>query len=164
MDFKDLGVGIDIEEVQRFEKYDTANNPFVLRIFTKNEIEYCFSKKNYAAHLAARYCAKEACLKAVCSFGYEAVSYADFEIFHAKNGAPEVKILNPNLENKVEIKVSISHNKLNAICYALAHKKHIEINYNENSFINNDFEDNYDAKADDYREDLRRDVYGSAEI
>ena len=97
-EFKDLGLGVDIEEIERFRKYDTQNNPFVLRIFTKNEIEYCFSKKNYEAHLAARYCAKEACLKAVCSFGYEAVSYADFEIYHARNGAPEVRILNPMLE------------------------------------------------------------------
>ena len=96
-DFKSLGVGVEIE---RFEKYDTKSNPFVLRIFTKDEIEYCFSKKNYAAHLAARYCAKEACLKAVCSFGYDAVSYADFEVYHEKNGAPEVRILNHNLDEK----------------------------------------------------------------
>ena len=39
-EFKDLGLGVDIEEIERFRKYDTQNNPFVLRIFTKNEIEY----------------------------------------------------------------------------------------------------------------------------
>lgn len=128
-DFKTLGVGVDIEEIERFEKYNTKDNPFVLRIFTKNETEYCFSKKNYAAHLAARYCAKEACLKAVCSFGYEAVSYADFEIYHRENGAPEVRILNPVLDEKVELKISISHSKTNSVCYALAHKKHVPIDY-----------------------------------
>lgn len=126
-DFKSLGVGVDIEEIERFEKYNTKNNPFVLRIFTKDEIEYCFSKKNYAAHLAARYCAKEACLKAVCSFGYDAVSYADFEVYHQKNGAPDIKILNPGLNEKVELKISMSHSKTNAICYALANKKHLPL-------------------------------------
>ncbi len=159
-DFKDLGAGVDIEEIERFEKYNTANNPFVLRIFTKDEIEYCFNKKNYAAHLAARYCAKEACLKAVCSFGYEAVSYADFEVYHERNGAPEVRILNENLAEKVELKISLSHSKTNAVCYAIAHKKPFQLNYNKgedeaykNDYINNNF-----------GEDLRKDVYGSAEI
>ena len=127
-DFTSLGVGVDIEEIERFKKYDTKNNPFVLRIFTKDEIEYCFSKKNFASHLAARYCAKEACLKAVCSFGYDAVSYADFEVYQTKNGAPEVRVLNPNLSDKVELKISISHSKTNAICYAIANKKHLHIN------------------------------------
>lgn len=139
-DFDTLGLGTDIEEIERFKKYDTKNNPFVLRVFTKDEIEYCFSKKNYASHLAARYCAKEACLKAVCSFGYEAVSYADFEVIHQKNGAPEIKILNPVLESKVEIKISLSHSRTNAICCALAHKKRMPINY------------------------LGENIYGSAEI
>ena len=150
-EFKDLGLGVDIEEIERFKKYDTQNNPFVLRIFTKNEIEYCFSKKNYEAHLAARYCAKEACLKAVCSFGYEAVSYADFEIYHARNGAPEGRILNPMLEEKVELKISLSHSKTNAICYCLAHKKHLEISYetHKENYIENSF---------------GKDIYGSAEI
>lgn len=127
--FSTLGTGVDIEEIERFKKYDTKNNPFVLRVFTKDEIEYCFSTKNFASHLAARYCAKEACLKAVCSFGYEAVSYADFEIFHAKNGAPEVRITNPMLSEKVELKVSISHSRTNAVCFAVAHKKRMPINY-----------------------------------
>jgi len=160
IEFKDLGVGVDIEEIERFEKYNTASNPFVLRIFTKDEIEYCFSKKNYAAHLAARYCAKEACLKAVCSFGYEAVSYADFEICHARNQAPEVKILNPSLEEKVELKVSISHSKTNAICYCLAYKKPVELNYMK------DYRESYENNFSNDRipDDLRKDVYGSAEI
>ncbi len=160
IDFKDIGAGVDIEEIERFEKYSTANSPFVLRIFTKDEIEYCFSKKNYASHLAARYCAKEACLKAVCSFGYEAVSYADFEIYHARNGAPEVRILNETLAPKVELKISLSHNKTNAICYAIAHKKPFELDYIEGykeSYRNN-------FTKDEEPEELRRDVYGSAEI
>ena len=123
-DFNSLGVGVDIEEVEKNVELFTKHH-----IFTKDEIEYCFSKKNYAAHLAARYCAKEACLKAVCSFGYDAVSYADFEVYHAKNGAPEVRVLNPGLADRIELKISISHSKTNAICYALANKKHLPINY-----------------------------------
>jgi len=138
-DFKTLGVGVDIEEIERFKKYDTKNNPFVLRIFTKDEIEYCFSKKDYAPHLAARYCAKEACLKAVCSFGYEAVSYADFEVYNIKNGAPEVRIVNPSLNEKVELKISLSHSKTNAMCCAIAHKKYVPINYlGENIYGNSE--------------------------
>lgn len=152
--FNDLGVGVDIEEIERFKKYDTKNNPFVLRIFTKDEIEYCFENVNFAARLAARYCAKEACLKAVCSFGYEAVSYADFEVYHAKNGAPEVRIVNDLLSEKVELKISLSHSRTSAICYAIAHKKHQNIDYlgtnNTNAFVTGS--------------SIRSDIYGSAEI
>ncbi len=127
-EFETLGIGVDIEEIERFKKYNTRNNPFVLRIYTKDEIEYSFSKNDAASHLAARYCAKEACLKAVSSLGYEAVSYADFEVCHNKNGVPEVNINNQQLKNKVEIKISISHSKTTAVCYALAHRKRQPIN------------------------------------
>ncbi len=152
-DFNDLGIGVDIEEIERFAKYDTKNNPFVLRIYTKDEIEYCFSSSSPASRLAARYCAKEACLKAVCSFGYEAVSYADFEVCHVKNGAPEVRILNELLSEKVELKISLSHSKTNAICYAIANRKRRNIDYylgmKDNTTTTNK---------------IGNDIYGSAEI
>ncbi len=64
-------------------------------------------------------CKRSICLKAVCSFGYEAVSYADFEIYHARNGAPEVRILNPMLEEKVELKI-FHYRTVKQMPYAIA--------------------------------------------
>ena len=53
-----LSVGVDIEEISRFNKYALdKNNPYLLKIFTKNELSYSFKDKQTAAHLAVRFCA-----------------------------------------------------------------------------------------------------------
>ena len=58
--------GIDIEDISRFEgKTLETDLKFLSRIFTQNELNYCFSFGNPAPHLAARYCAKEATVKAL---------------------------------------------------------------------------------------------------
>ena len=61
-------IGIDIEDVSRFENKEIdKDSKFLSRIFTQNELEYCFKNKNYAQSLSARYCAKEAVVKALSS-------------------------------------------------------------------------------------------------
>ena len=60
-----LGIGIDIENIERFKKFElNKNSPFLNKIFTIKEIEYCFSKKNVASSLATKYTGKEAVIKA----------------------------------------------------------------------------------------------------
>ena len=42
-----MGIGIDIENISRFEKLKLSKNDrFLNKIFTKVELDYCFSKKN----------------------------------------------------------------------------------------------------------------------
>ena len=59
------GIGIDVADIDRFEKlvYEENKN-FYERIFTDEEIEYCLKKTNPYLHFAARFCAKEAFIKA----------------------------------------------------------------------------------------------------
>jgi len=58
-------IGIDIEDVSRFEKKDYENHlNFYKKIFTENEIQYCLKKTNPYKHFAVRFCAKEAAIKA----------------------------------------------------------------------------------------------------
>jgi len=117
---QNLGVGTDIENISRFEKFTTdRNNSFLKNIFTKNELDYCFSKKPIANHLAARYAGKEASIKALCSLGKKNLDYKDIEILSDDEGVPRVRI--NNMDNgKIETHLSLSHCKDKALAFAVA--------------------------------------------
>lgn len=122
-----FAIGIDMERVERFENLNKTS-PLMKSIFSKDEVDYCFSKKYHAQHIAARYCAKEALVKAFNRLGYEFFNYADFEIKKSDNGAPFVNILNyHNLTDeqikKFKVEVSLSHTKDNAIAQVVVVKE-----------------------------------------
>lgn len=116
-----LSQGIDIEEIIRFEKYENyINSKFLNRVFTKNELDYCFSKKNPAQHLSARFCAKEACIKALFPFENKKLFLKQIEIIN-KNQYPQINILT-QLKNEYLLSLSISHSKQYAIASVIAIK------------------------------------------
>ena len=121
MDFnKNFGNGTDIETIKRFQKLDRTNDKiFLEKIFTKKEIDYCFSKDNVAQHLASRYSAKEAIIKALGNIEIHGVDYKKLEIFKSKEGVPKVR----NKEIDASIKISMSHCKDKAIAFAIAIRK-----------------------------------------
>lgn len=58
-EFENISIGVDVEEIERFERYsDDRNAPLLKRIYNEGELEYCFKTKFSAKRLAARYCAK----------------------------------------------------------------------------------------------------------
>lgn len=101
-----LGLGTDIEECNRFQKYDVNNDKkFLERVFTNQEIEYCYKSTNFHHHLAARFCAKEACIKALND---KTIPLNKIEILKDNNGKPQIKIHLEKYE-KTNLLVSISH-------------------------------------------------------
>lgn len=61
-----VGVGIDLAEVDRIaHMLKRWGDSFTYRIYTDGEREYSMSRANAAMHLAARFAAKEATLKAL---------------------------------------------------------------------------------------------------
>ena len=61
-----LGIGIDITYISDFEKISYEKNPgFYQKIFQPSEINYCLTKANPYMHFTARFCAKEAAIKAL---------------------------------------------------------------------------------------------------
>ena len=117
---KDLGIGVDIETIGRFRKLDKINdNLFLNKVFTKKEIDYCFSKKDPARHLAARYAGKEAIFKALSNIGKPNSDYKDAEIFNNKEGVPIVK-MNCVEGNNLRVYISLSHSGDKAIAFAIA--------------------------------------------
>jgi holo-[acyl-carrier-protein] synthase len=112
------GVGVDIEDVSRFEGMDMR---LVSKIFTKDEIAYCNRKVRPAQGLAARFAAKEAVVKCLGSIG-KRVLFDKIEILNKDNGAPVVKILGEGLSG-YEVKVSLSHTADKAIAFAVVSRK-----------------------------------------
>lgn len=111
-------IGVDIEEVARFRKIDRARDrQFLEKIFTARELDYCFSKKDPAPHLAARFCAKEAVIKALASVKIKTVLYRNIEIVNETDGAPKARLLTKDQIYKIN--VSISHTTDYAIAFVI---------------------------------------------
>lgn len=121
MEIKNLAVGIDIEDIQRFDKYShDKNNRFLEKIFTKSEIDYCFSYKAPSKHLAARYCAKEACVKALTKLGIKDVYYNQIEVYRDNFGGVSIRLVDKKKYSHISMQVSLSHSKDTAVANVLA--------------------------------------------
>ena len=115
----EFGIGTDIESISRFAGPECVqNSPFLNKIFTANEQEYCFSMAEAAPHLAARFAGKEAVIKALTSTGRTNISYINIEIFNNEDGVPEVKISKAGLGGLL-VKLSLSHCLDQAIAFAV---------------------------------------------
>ena len=117
-----LGVGVDIESINRFEEVKLVKDEiFLNKIYTEEEIDYCFSKKNPAQHLAARFAGKEAVVKALNCLEYRFSDFKKIEISNNQDGVPIVRINQPDFKN-MSIIISLSHCEDKAIAFAVAEK------------------------------------------
>nr|WP_321496418.1 holo-ACP synthase [uncultured Methanolobus sp.] len=113
------GIGVDIEDIERFKPLRlNENEGFLRKIYTKKELEYCFSKRNPAQHLAVRYSGKESVIKALSSLGLGNTQLHDIEIFNEENGVPKVIIHSEKIE-RIEVIISLSHCEDKAVSFAL---------------------------------------------
>ena len=106
-----VGLGIDIVEIARIA--EAMKNPrFVEKILTPAEREYCTSPLK----VAGRWAAKEAIAKAV---GLH-LSWQDVEILPDEIGQPRAKVASRHFDPvRLKLKVSISHEKSNAVAVAV---------------------------------------------
>ncbi len=117
-----IGIGTDIEDTSKFKDLTLENDSsFLKKIFTNNELDYCFSKNNSYLSLTGRFVGKEAIYKALCSIGINGINFIDIEIINNKNNIPQVSILKA-LPCNVEIQVSISHCEDKAVGFAIVEK------------------------------------------
>ena len=120
-----VGVGIDLAEIVRFRVLlDKWGEKFTKRIFTQIEREYADSKGLPEQHYAARFAAKEACLKAL---GVpQGLSWHEMEILR-KDKAPVMKLTGRAKEefdklgaNKTH--VSLTHSQTTASAIVIIEK------------------------------------------
>ncbi|CRX39517.1 holo-ACP synthase [Estrella lausannensis] len=121
-----LALGTDIIEIQRIrESIERRGEPFLRRILTPSEYDYCMRFNPPYARIAGRFAGKEAIAKALGTGIGEEVSWLDIEILNEASGKPTV-ILSEKAQGLVDsitrnghILISISHCKEFATATAL---------------------------------------------
>ncbi len=114
-----IGIGTDIIEIRRFEKFSEPDfSVFLKKNFTPRELAYCMSKEAPAPHLAARFAGKEAVIKALNSLGITRVFYPSIEILNNELGVPYVRI-NTDQTEKLCIRISLSHSSDMALAFCM---------------------------------------------
>jgi holo-[acyl-carrier protein] synthase len=85
-------VGIDILAVERISRLLRENVGIEQEVFTDRELEYCARRARPAEHLAARFAAKEAVLKAIGTGAARGFRWTDVEILRDAAGRPRVEL------------------------------------------------------------------------
>ncbi|MGH2793375.1 MAG: holo-ACP synthase [Actinomycetota bacterium] len=88
---KELALGVDLIEVDRFTRALRRWPALVARMFTTCELTTCLDSPNADERLAARFAAKEAVFKALGD-GWPRISYRDVEIVTLDDGAPALAL------------------------------------------------------------------------
>ncbi|MGY5852948.1 MAG: holo-ACP synthase [Candidatus Thorarchaeota archaeon] len=110
-----MSIGIDLVEVKRFTKY-TKDSPFIQRVYSDNEVEYCFSYSDPSPHLASTFAGKEAVVKAL---GIETPSsLSGIEILRKESGVPYVLF---SKASGMTLLVSLTHTSEHAAAVVLAY-------------------------------------------
>jgi holo-[acyl-carrier protein] synthase len=88
----DLRVGVDAVEVDRLARLIDEHPSSHEEIFTATELRYCRSKRRCPEHLAARFAAKEAVLKAFGTGISQRMRWTDVEVVNDASGRPRVNL------------------------------------------------------------------------
>jgi holo-[acyl-carrier protein] synthase len=121
-----IGSGVDIVETSRIADL-LGNHPerFLERCFTKIEQHDSVNKKRELEHLAARFAAKEAALKAIGTGWSQGVGWTDIEVQKEDSGKPVLNITGRAKEIADEMGItkwhlSMSHITTHAIATVIA--------------------------------------------
>jgi holo-[acyl-carrier protein] synthase len=113
------GVGIDLLEIERMERALERRPRLAARIFTDAEQEYAAGRSRPGRHLAARFAAKEAVVKALgMSRG---VRFTEIEVLAGE--PPTVRLSGRAAEVAAgrQVEISLTHSRENAAAVAIVH-------------------------------------------
>jgi len=113
-------VGIDLLEIDRLERALARRPQLAARLFTESERAYAAARARPAMHLAARFCAKEAVVKAL---ELEVWNPHDVEVVRSETGVPSVRLSGHAAaraaELGVSVRVSLTHTRAMAGAVAM---------------------------------------------
>jgi holo-[acyl-carrier protein] synthase len=120
-----IQTGVDIVWVDRVARLVREHGAFQEQIFTDEELAYCLPRRRRYEHMAARFAAKEAVLKAFGSGLAERMRWTDVEIVRGAAGRPSVRLHGRVAERAAErrlidLDVSLSHTEGLAVAHAIA--------------------------------------------
>lgn len=86
-----VGIGLDASDIPRIaQTLQRFGDRFLRRVFTEGEIAYCTRHRDPAPHLAARFAAKEAAMKALGTGHSGGVLWRDIEVVR-RGGPPQLR-------------------------------------------------------------------------
>ena len=84
-----FGTGIDLVDIKKIKKtVGKWGKRFEQKIFTPMELNYCYQRKPPFQHLAARFAAKEAFLKALRRAERSGIKWKEIQVNNKKGGQP----------------------------------------------------------------------------
>jgi holo-[acyl-carrier protein] synthase len=119
-----LGLGFDATDIPRIQKtYERYGDRFLRRIFTDGEIAYCTRRRNPVPHLAGRFAAKEAAMKALGTGHSRGVLWKDIEVVRV-GGPPQLRLHGGAARQAARLKVrsslvTITHSEALAMAQVL---------------------------------------------
>ena len=121
-----VGHGIDLVEIAEVQRWvEDPRDPLLPRCFTQQELDEVSTGANRIEHLAGRFAAKEAVLKALGTGFGAGIAFSDVVIYREPGGRPHVKLLGGAAKAAAERQVedwqlSISHTSWIAMASAIA--------------------------------------------
>jgi holo-[acyl-carrier protein] synthase len=113
------GVGIDLLEIERLERALARRPRLAERIFTDGELSYANERRRPGRHLAARFAAKEAAVKAL---GTAQLVLREIEV--VEGPPPRLRLAGRAArvarDQGVELGVSLSHSREMAVAVVVA--------------------------------------------
>jgi len=130
---KIAGIGVDLEPVASFRRRALGQGKFQAfyrRIFSDKELNYCRAFRDPAPHLAVRFCAKEALVKA--ANGSASLLVTDAAIENGRDGAPKLRARSSKLRVRKffqnhRVLVSLTHSKDLALAFVIVLRKRGEV-------------------------------------
>jgi holo-[acyl-carrier protein] synthase len=111
-----VGVGVDLLEIERLEQALERHPRLAQRVFTEDELAYAAKRARPGRHLAARFAAKEAVVKAL---GMRNFGLREVEVVAGE--PPSVRLSGAAAEaaGGREVEVSLTHSRETAAAVAL---------------------------------------------
>ena len=119
------GVGVDIIEIDRIRQaVGRLGERFLRRIFTEVERRYCDGFQDPYPHLAARFAAKEAAMKALGVGLWSGIPWTDFEVRNQPSGEPQLFFYGKararaDERGVVQAWISLSHDRTSAVAFVV---------------------------------------------
>lgn len=111
------GVGIDLLEIERMERALERHPRLAQRVFTDAELAYAGAKGRPGRHLAARFAAKEAVVKALGMS--EGVGFREIEVVAGEPPTVRLSGRAAVVADGREVAISLTHSRDNAAAVAL---------------------------------------------
>jgi holo-[acyl-carrier protein] synthase len=120
-----IRVGVDIVEINRVARLVERDEAIAETVFTERERAYCRSKARCYDHMAARFAAKEAVLKAMGTGLGQRMAWTDVEVVRGTAGRPQIELHGEvaawaEQRGLADVDVSLSHSAGLAVAQAVA--------------------------------------------